>query len=305
MEVARYLSRADDLPPGFSRNSLPRRAAETTVLLVDPQYFCVDYIINPHMADARGRPNVVDRQRAREQWQALRKSYESLGLRVLVAPAVPGLPDMVFCANQTFPFVDSEGRPAVVPSKMASPQRAPEVEPLIRFLAAKGYPAAPMDFEPEDCLEGTGDLLWMPGRRLLLGGFGFRTAPGVLKRLARSLAVPVASFRLEDPDFYHLDTALVPLTESRALWFPGAFTTSGQALVRALFDQLLEAPEPEARRAFATNAHCPDGRTVLIEAEARATRALLEAEGFRVVPLETSEFRKSGGSVFCLKLALP
>jgi N-dimethylarginine dimethylaminohydrolase len=33
--------------------------------------------------------------------------------------------------------------------------------------------------------------------------------------------------------------------------------------------------------------------------------AVLETLGFRVHGVDTSEFRKAGGSVFCLKLMLP
>ena len=53
--------------------------------------------------------------------------------------------------------------------------------------------------------------------------------------------------------------------------------------------------------AFACNAHCPDGRNVIIDQTATATAKLLESAGFRVHLVDTSEFRKAGGSVFCLR----
>jgi N-dimethylarginine dimethylaminohydrolase len=43
---------------------------------------------------------------------------------------------------------------------------------------------------------------------------------------------------------------------------------------------------------------------VLIEATCNRTAAMLEEKGFVVRRLETSEFLKAGGSVFCMKLAL-
>ena len=44
----------------------------------------------------------VDRDRAGEQWRALKDLYESLGHTVDVVDPLPGLPDMVFSANGGF-----------------------------------------------------------------------------------------------------------------------------------------------------------------------------------------------------------
>jgi N-dimethylarginine dimethylaminohydrolase len=46
------------------------------------------------------------------------------------------------------------------------------------------------------------------------------------------------------------------------------------------------------------------GKHVLIESSCEGTARMLEAEGFPVVRLDTSEFLKAGGSVFCMKQAL-
>ena len=85
--------------------------------MVDPEYFDVVYVINPHMKDQVGK---VDHKKARVQWKALRTVYEKLGFPVEVLPGVPGLPDMVFAANQSFPFVTSEGKKKVILSRVLS-----------------------------------------------------------------------------------------------------------------------------------------------------------------------------------------
>jgi hypothetical protein len=63
--------------------------------------FSLKYAINPWMrADA-----VVDRQRAMDQWKALKASIEREGVEVLTLDQVEGLPDMVFACNSGGPII--------------------------------------------------------------------------------------------------------------------------------------------------------------------------------------------------------
>jgi N-dimethylarginine dimethylaminohydrolase len=113
----------------------------------------------------------------------------------------------------------------------------------------------------------------------------------------------ILRYQLVDDRFYHLDTALAPLNEQTALFVPEAFDATGRALVEAAFPRSIALPLHESLN-FAGNAHCPDGQHVLIDAACTESCAALQEAGFTPIPLDTSEFRKSGGSVFCLKLAL-
>ena len=297
-------TRREEIPVGFSPDALEPRAAETGVLLCPPDHFRVDYVINPHMADACGRPNVVDPEAARRQWEALRDAYADAGYPVEVISAAPDLPDMVFAANQSFPFIGCDGVRRVVMSRMCSAERRDEVPHYERWYRDRGYEVLSPPLADET-LEGMGDLLWVPGRRLLLAGHGLRSSRRMIESLPALLESPVAAFELTDPDFYHLDTAVCPLGSDLALYVRDAFTSAGQSLLAAVFPRLIEAPPDEARSGFAVNAHCPDGRRVILDAACPSTRELLETEGFTVVAVDTSEFRKAGGSVFCLKMMLP
>jgi N-dimethylarginine dimethylaminohydrolase len=60
----------------------------------------------------------------------------------------------------------------------------------------------------------------------------------------------------------------------------------------------------EATDYFACNAHALDGKTVIMQRGAREAVSRLGALGFRVVEVDTGEFLKSGGSVFCLKMMI-
>lgn len=272
--------------------------------MCSPERFDVAYAINAHMTDAEGRLKTVDRAKAQSQWEDLRRAYEAIGYPVDVVPAVEGLPDMVFAANQSFPYLEPDGTPAVVLSRMRHAERRAEVPHFAAWYASNGYALRNL---PEDvgAFEGGGDLLWVPGRRLLLGGYGFRTDLRALEAVAALIGADLVALKLVDPRFYHLDTALVPLDEERALFVEAAFEPAGRAALGEIFRGLLSAPTDEAAEKFACNAHCPDGRNALIDTACTATKKLLAERGFRVRPIDTSEFRKSGGSVFCLKTELP
>ena len=269
------------------------------VVLTTPTHFDVEYVINPHMAENVG---TVNRAVAAQQWKALRAAYTALDVTPLIVEGEPGLPDMVFCANQTLPFftpkTDQRG---VVLSRMHAEQRTGEVPHYATFFRDQGYAVETLPEDVEGSFEGMGDALWHPGRFLLWGGHGFRTAPAVYEAISALLDVPVILLELEDPDYYHLDTCLCPLDETTALAAPAAFDETGWALVQKGFDTVIEAPDAEARHQFACNAHCPDGTHVLIQEGCDGTVDRLRAHGFVPVELDTSEFLKAGGSVFCMK----
>jgi len=274
----------------------PRR-----VVLVTPAHFEVKYVINPHMAQHVG---TVDRDEARHQWDALRDAYASLGIAPEIMEGVEGLPDMVFCANQTLPFRQPDGATGVVLSRMHAPQRQAEVPHFQRFFQSMDYAIRTLPDEVDTDFEGMGDALWHPGRYLLWGGYGFRTNRAAYDALSALLNVPIVALKLDDPDFYHLDTCFSVLNAESVLIYPGVFTTDGRALIEHFFNTVIEAPEDEARSLFACNAHCPDGEHVLIQEGCTVTVERLRRAGFTPIELDTSEFLKSGGSVFCMKLMI-
>jgi arginine dihydrolase len=282
----------------FRLGELPPSPRPGRVLLTTPEYFQVEYVINPHMENHVGS---VDSGQARKQWNALKDAYEALGVETHVQAGLAGMPDMVFCANQTLPVPPVQGeRPQVILSRMFAAQRADEVAAYEEAFGTLGYDPVRIPDEVGS-FEGMGDALWHPGVRLLWGGSGFRTDPAVYHALSEKLNVPVVTIRLEDPDFYHLDTCLSVLSRTSALIYPGAFDRDALSLIHALFERVIEAPESEARRLFACNAHCPDEESVLIQRGCVNTVSALQTAGFKVVELDTDQFLKAGGSVFCMK----
>src|SRR5205823_74258 len=110
-------------------------------------------------------------------------------------------------------------------------------------------------------------------------------------------------FKLTHPRFYHLDTCLSILNQTTALYCPAAFDTDGIDQLHKNFPNLIEVPLNEADApGFACNAHCPDQKHVILQKGSVQTCKNLVKNGFVPFEVDTSEFIKSGGSVFCMKL---
>ncbi len=270
------------------------------VLMIHPSHFQVRHVINPHMV---GMIGAVDPDRALAEWEAIREAYESLGFPVMVVEGVDEYPDIVFAANQLLPYIDANGRPALVLSRMAKVERQGEVAYLVESFRPLGYSLHPLQTPLP--LEGTGDAIWQPGRNLIWGGHGFRTEESSWQEVAVITGARIVPLTLVHEHMYHLDVALMPIDESTAFSYRGAFDEESWARLAAGFPRLIEVPSSEALEGFALNGHCPDGKTLLLPDGNPKTRALAESLGLEVRELATAEFQKSGGSIFCLKNMLP
>jgi N-dimethylarginine dimethylaminohydrolase len=272
----------------------------TRALMVDPQFFDVEYAINPHMLNDKGELNKVDKTKAMQQWTALKDQFVELGLKVEVLPGVENLPDMVFCANQTFPFLRN-GELNIVLSQMHSDRRQPEVVSFRDWAEKNNI----MTHTVKHGFEGMGDALWNYETGEVFGGYGFRTRPEAYTELETIIEQKITTFELKDERFYHLDTCLGILKADMAAYVPEAFTDEGIETLKASFRELIEIPIQEASTLLAGNLCTPNGKDVLIQAGADRTNTLLSRAGFTIHEMQTDEFIKSGGSVFCMKMLLP
>lgn len=288
--------------------SAPRLPRRKRVLLVDPSHFRIEYAINPHMRSADGKLRTIDKARAQKAWQGLHDAYKETGVKVEVLQGDPQYPDMVFSANQCFPYPDPHGGGekdyAFVPSRMAHDERAGEVPLIADWLKGQGYRETPIPGKVQGSFESNGDLTWFGERRVLVGGIGKRTRPDALKAVADITECPIIVLEMDDPDFYHLDTCLTFLDDTTAMWVPHAFKTNSQKLIRKYVENLITVDDLEARRGLACNAHSPNGRKVLIHKDNPKTIQELEMAGYDVIEVDTSEFIKAGGSVNCMKMML-
>lgn len=285
----------------FKRSDLRTMPAPSKVLMVEPTHYDVEYVINPYMKNQIGE---VDKMQALNEWEHLRDGFEELGFKVDVLDGEPGLPDMVFCANQSLPFIGRDGEKQVLMSVMKADQRKGEVPFIESYYRKENYTVNHITGDTVKSFEGMGDALWHFKRGLIWGAFGFRSSLEVYDQISDLFDVPVIALELQQEEFYHLDTCMCVLNEDSVLVYSDAFSAEGMKLIRSMFDNVIEASAYEAEKLFAVNAVSPDGKNVLIQQGCTDVNQKLRDAGFYVHEYSTYEFLKSGGSVFCMKMML-
>lgn len=285
----------------FSLSDLKPMPAPEKVLVVNPSQFDVEYVINPHM---KGHIGDIDRKAALKEWEALKKGYEQLGLYVHEIPGESGYPDMVFCANQSLPNITANGTKQVVMSVMHAPQRKGEVSHIQKVYEESSYDILHLDESKFTDFEGMGDAIWHHKKRLIWGGYGYRSSHDVYSHISETFSTPVIALELIDDRFYHLDTCFCVLNEETVMIYSKAFTEEGLKLIRAIFPKVIDANDYEAAELFACNATSADGKNVFIQTGCVEANIALREAGFTVHEYDTNEYLKSGGSVFCMKMML-
>jgi N-dimethylarginine dimethylaminohydrolase len=253
------------------------------------------------MADQVGEVNTIQ---AHNEWELVRTLFDQMEIQVRIIEDQEGLPDMVFCANQSLPYIDGEDNRHVIMSIMHADQRKKEVPYSEQWYRQNGYEVHFLDENKIKDFEGCGDAIWHTGKRLLWGGYGYRSSMEAYKTISETYNVPVLALELVDESFYHLDTCFCVLDENTALIYPNAFKEEGLEMIDKMFDNVIRASKYEAEKLFACNASCPDGRNVIIQQGCTDVNKNLRDAGFSVHEVSTYQFLKSGGSVFCMKMLL-
>lgn len=290
----------------FNIEDVKEKLPPLKVLMCNPQYFDIVDVKNIHMEKQHVE---VDKRRAQKQWEELFQIYTLLKLsgeleKVDQLDPQPKLEDMVFAANQTFPWAIQKNQKRCIQSQMKHPNRQKEVAFYVSFFKEIRY-KVPKVNEGKFFLEGMGDMIPMPKRNLIFGGYGFRTEKDVYQEIAGCLKVPIIGLKLIDERFYHLDTCFIPLSKEHVLIYEQAFDQASLDIIYELFDKVWTIPENEAIN-FALNAHAFETATgkkvAILHKDNPLTELVLKQIGYSVHLVDTSEYIKSGGSVFCMKL---
>ncbi|MEZ4814170.1 MAG: arginine deiminase-related protein [Bdellovibrionota bacterium] len=284
----------------LSVKTIPQR---NKILMLHPQHYKISYAINPHMRLPDGKLKQVDSSKATEQWKKLVKSLENCGLEVEIMDSQAKFPDMVFAANQSFVYWNlNTNRPEVLLSNMKHSERQGEIPYFEEYFNAHDYKIHKIPQELS--FEGTGDASIDIERKVIFAGYGMRSHPSTPSRLCELTGYPVVPLELKNTDYYHLDTCFAPLGPRDVVIADDAFSDEGLDLIYAAFENVIHADHIEAKESLAANLFCPNGKDVIIEEQNTRLIQRLSGLGYNVHPVDTSEFIKSGGSVFCLKLFL-
>ncbi len=277
--------------------------AAATYLLVEPSHYDVSYSINPWM-----RPGVWaqdpagHRAEASAAFRQLADALRGAGGVVEIADGVAGLPDMVFPANGGI-VLDRRALPA----RFRFPQRQGEeaaFASVFAALQARGVIDEVLSL-PEGCFqEGAGDCIWDRTRGLAWTGYGPRSSPASPDVIAGLFGIELRRLELVTERFYHLDTCLCVLPGGELLFYPGAFSAAGLALIRDSVspELLIEAGDEDAAR-FCVNAVAL-GRTVVMATPTDRLAAMFRERGYAISPVALDPFILSGGGAYCMTLRL-
>jgi N-dimethylarginine dimethylaminohydrolase len=272
-------------------------------LMCRPQHFAVSYTINPWMdPNSWSSEDTKLSIESQKQWTRLHRKLVKLGGKVEFVTAVPGLPDLVFTANAA---VVLDGIALMARFRHAERQgEEPHYEAAFRRLQAHGQIDAIRKLPDGLVLEGAGDCIWDATRKLFWMGYGPRSQAAAREVVADTYGHDVLALELVDPRFYHMDTALVPLTGGEVMIVPEAFSPAGLASIRdrVTGDQRIELAIEDSVR-FAANAVCID-RSIVLSACSDRLRGQLEERGYNVVATPLDLFLRGGGSASCLQLRL-
>lgn len=269
------------------------------LLMCPPTHFAIVDIKNPFMQAHVGNTDIAT---AQSQWKTLRATFAQAGVEVLDVPATQQCEDMVFCANPIFPGLNAHDERVCMLSNMRHESRRREVAAYRELLEQHDY--AFREIPSDIRFEGGGDAVWHPGRRLIWGGVGPRSAASAYEHVADAFGAPVLRLQLATDDFYHLDTCLCAVDERTALLYDSALAPDSTDLIRAVFKDVIDVPRNEAINGMACNASAVGEKQVVIQRGNPVTTAALHDRGFTVHEVATDEFMKSGGSVYCMKCYL-
>lgn len=270
------------------------KAGTPTILMCPPTYYTVEYAINPWMEDAAP----CDKALAQRQWETLYKAItEQAGAEVLLMDPVDGLPDLVFTANAAFVYNDT----AVI-AHYKFPERRGEEPYCADWFRKHGFKVVQL---PENIFfEGAGDALVYDDGDLTRVFAGYKTRTDIASHslLTSATQLPVLSLELINPRFYHVDVCMCPLADGHLIYSPDSFDEYGNTVIEANVppEKRIPVTAEEAAR-FACNAVNVNETVIFNQGSTQLTDAL-KARGFNVIPVDLSEFLKSGGSSKCLTL---
>jgi N-dimethylarginine dimethylaminohydrolase len=263
------------------------------ILMCAPDYYDVDYVINPWM---EGNVHRSSREMAAEQWHKLHHIIKD-HVAVDLVPPEKGWPDMVFTANAGLVLGKT-----VVLSRFFHKERQGEEPYFKAWFESQGFTVK--ELPPELPFEGAGDALLDREGRWLWAGYGFRSELDSHPYIAEWLDIEVLSLRLVDQRFYHLDTCFCPLTDGYLLYYPPAFDAYSNRIIemRVAPDKRITVSDGDADH-FACNAVNLD-RTVIMNWVSNELKQELASKGFRVIETPLTEFLKAGGAAKCLTLRI-
>jgi len=259
-----------------------------TFLLCPPDYFNIDYSINPWMTGEK-----IDIRKAKRQWLDLVAAIQNSGGKVRTIIPSKDYPDMVFTANAGIVKNNT-----FIISSMKHSERKGESYYFRNWFKKEEYNI--VDIIPGVSFEGCGDAL--VHQDSLIGGYGYRTDLLALEVAAGTFGLSLFDLRLVDPRFYHLDTCFCKISDNKAIYYPEAFHKGDIEKLKGAID-LIPIAEDDSRL-FMCNSLRVNNTLLIPTNHSSIGKTIQNSLGIKTQTVNVSEFLKSGGSIQCLSLRI-
>ena len=228
----------------------------------------------------------IDLNVARAQHHAYVNALEELGCEVVELPAEVELPDSVFVEDAAFILPE-----VAVITRPGADSRKPETESIIRALS----PHIGLLQVREPATVDGGDVLVL-GKHIYVGlsTRSNQTAIDQLNDLLCEYGYTVTGVQLHD--CLHLKSAVSRVDDKTLL--------INKHWVDANHFANFELMEVDPSEPYAANC-LPVGNAVIFPTAFPKTRAKLEEQGYKVIPVDVSELAKAEGAVTCCSLIIP
>lgn len=257
------------------------------VIICPPVYFDIEYEINPWMHVGEK----VVKDKAYEVYNELKRVYQFLPVELFEMEPVSGLPDMVYMADSGHVQGDT-----FIRANFRYPERRPEAFALARWMQEKfNFKVAEL---PEGIFfEGHGDFV--PARDVYFMGWGKRSMREAIPYLDKYLDKPLIGLELIDPYYYHLDTCFSVLTADAAVINQASFKPEGLREIHRHFKKVIEASTLD-HQVLGCNLVVVDNHIIVAQGITAGLRKEFTDLGFTIHEIDTTEYRKGGGSVKCM-----
>ncbi|XP_063679980.1 uncharacterized protein ZK1307.1-like [Bolinopsis microptera] len=272
------------------------------VMMVPPQHFDVIHKnLNAHMSCSKP----VNKVKAVSQWQALRETFNNLGLHTDICPAAPGEVDMVFAANSAIVLNNK----ALI-AKMAVEPRRTESAHFANWFRNQGFEVEELEKIGKPYMFCEGNAEFSPTHDLsrYFFGWGQRTAESSYELVLDFFSLDkkdAFKVRLIDERFYHLDVSMAPLSLGHVMLYPGAFD---EASLKNVYDALGSRDkviELTLEEGLQFSCNCVSFISNDLEAVVVAPHFsdrlgnVLQDLGYKCVQIDYDQFLLSGGAVRC------
>lgn len=182
-------------------------------LLNVPFSLAADVANNAWMAEMKDEERKVDVRKAINQFLQLYHFMASDAVVYLLpTPKLPGLQDLVYCANMGVVLEHTAEKNIVVLSNFSAENRKPEIEVGKQFFDLMGYNTV----MPPHHFEGDAELKHLYDN-VYVGGYGTRTEKQAYTWMAEKFDMNIITVEEVEPYLYHLDCTVFPLTREDTL----------------------------------------------------------------------------------------